>query len=137
MAVGFSPQLPLRQDSVDGFYKLNKTLGDVARQNIKTIVLTAPGERIMHPEFGVGARNYLFNTSVGVFQALNAKIVEQVGRYLPFVEIVNVSLADVNADNTMLLGRNKNAQYMGIQIMYYISNLNLSDTLKIVVSEKR
>ena len=26
MAVGYSPKLPLTQDSVDGYYKLNKTL---------------------------------------------------------------------------------------------------------------
>jgi len=133
MAVGFSPQLPLQPDSVDGFYKLNKTLGDVAKQNMKTIVLTAPGERIMHPDFGVGARNYLFDTSANAYQSLNAKIIEQVRRYLPFVEIINVSLADVNADEIDVYN-NKDTQYMGLQIVYYISNLNLSDTLKIVVS---
>ena len=51
---GISPQLPLVYSHTDGPYQLNKTLKDVVRQNLKMLILTAPGERIMVPEFGVG-----------------------------------------------------------------------------------
>ena len=60
MGVGYSPKLPLQYDSIDGYYKLNKTLHEVMKQNIKMVVLTSPGERMMQPDFGVGLRNYLF-----------------------------------------------------------------------------
>jgi len=64
---GISVKLPLSRDPESG-YKLNKTLKQVARQNLKMLVLTAPGERIMIPEFGVGLRNYLFeNITTEVF----------------------------------------------------------------------
>ena len=69
---GISIKLPLSLDPDDG-YKLNKTLKEVARQNLKMLVLTAPGERIMIPEFGVGIRNYLFeNMSSDVFSMIRS-----------------------------------------------------------------
>ena len=74
MAIGYSLKLPLLHDSVDGYYKLNKTLSEVVRQNIKMIVLTTPGERMMNPDFGVGARNYLFETTAESFHNFKTKL---------------------------------------------------------------
>jgi len=133
MAVGFSPKLPLQPDSVDGFYKLNKTLGEVVKQNLKMIILTTPGERMMHPEFGVGARNFLFETTDSTLQGLTAKINEQVRKYLPFIDIVDIGLTDENLEKTDNFNY-KSTHYMRLQLVYYIPNLNLSDTLRIVVS---
>ena len=56
---GIAPKLPLQLDEVDG-YRLTKTIKETVQQNLKMIVLTSPGERIMNPDFGVGLRNYLF-----------------------------------------------------------------------------
>jgi|10_taG_2_1085330.scaffolds.fasta_scaffold00404_9 phage baseplate assembly protein W len=132
MAVGFSPKLPLQPDPVDGFYKLNKTLAEVAKQNLKMVVLTAPGERIIHPEFGVGARNYLFETEVGTQQNLSAKIVEQARRFVPYIEILNINRSDANL-NTTETHNYKSTQYMTLQIEYHISNLNFNDTLELTI----
>ena len=49
MTTGFSPKIPLQYDPSDGYYKMNKSFAEVVKQNIKMIVLTAPGERIMDP----------------------------------------------------------------------------------------
>ena len=59
---GISPKLPLTRDKQDG-YALNKTELDSIKQNVKMVVLTSPGERVMDPSFGVGIRKYLFETS--------------------------------------------------------------------------
>jgi hypothetical protein len=32
------------------------------KQSLKLLLLTAPGERVMHPEFGCGIRSMVFNT---------------------------------------------------------------------------
>jgi len=133
MAVGFSPKLPLQPDSIDGFYKLNKTLAEVAKQNLKMVVLTAPGERIFHPDFGAGARNYLFETEVGAQQNLSAKIVEQARRFVPYIEIININRNDANLNMTQTHNY-KSTQYITLQIEYHISNLNLNDTLEITIS---
>ena len=64
---GISPKLPLRRDSVDG-YDLIKNYVDMVRQNLKNLVLTNPGERMMDPSFGIGLRTYLFeNNGPGLY----------------------------------------------------------------------
>ena len=57
---GISVKLPLTYNSFDGPYTLNKKTKEAVRQNFKNLVLTAPGERVMDPQFGVGMRNFLF-----------------------------------------------------------------------------
>ena len=49
---GFAPKLPLTQDSGDGF-TLIKDFETMIRQNLKMLILTIPGERVMDPEYGV------------------------------------------------------------------------------------
>ena len=56
---GFSPKLPLSLDPRDGFL-LTKSLPEVVAQNLRMLILTSPGERVMIPAFGVGLYNYLF-----------------------------------------------------------------------------
>ena len=132
MAVGYSPSLPLQPDPTDGFYKLTKTLGEVTQQNLKMLILTTPGERIMHPDFGVGARNYLFEHEESVYQSLNVEIVAQVRKYIPYIEIIDISTYNINLDEV----HQSTNQIMGLQVIYYIPNLGLNDTLKIVISNK-
>ena len=93
MAEGISVALPLRIDSVDGAYGLNKEIESFAKQNIKTVVLTSPGERVMEPEFGVGVRRLLFeqNTS-GLVGAIRGRIEAQVKRYVPYVTLREVKV---------------------------------------------
>ena len=127
MGVGYSPKLPLLYDGTDGYYKLNKTIGEVARQNIKMVVLTCPGERMMDPEFGVGARNYLFNTEMVVHTSLRGKIMEQVKKYVPFVRIVDISLFDLQDEP----GESAPTNSLGLQISYTIPSVGFDDTLAI------
>ena len=51
---GLSVALPLSVSDVFGPYDLNTTFQDLAQQNLKMLILTIPGERIMYPDFGVG-----------------------------------------------------------------------------------
>jgi hypothetical protein len=57
MAEGLSVALPLRIDPIDGAYGLNRTLTQVAAQNLRMVILTSPGERIMFPDFSWGKNN--------------------------------------------------------------------------------
>ena len=52
-------RLPLTLDSTDGFGMI-KTIRDMIKQNLKMLVLTNPGERVMEPDFGVGISQFLF-----------------------------------------------------------------------------
>ena len=90
---GFSPKLPLKYDDTDGPYLSLKTVKDMGRQNLKMIVLTNPGERIMDPTFGVGINRYLFNQE-GFFDAgiIEQNILSQVEKYIPYVNITDIQI---------------------------------------------
>ena len=90
---GYSPKLPLMLDPIDG-YRLNRTLMEVVKQNIKMLVLTSPGERVMRPDFGVGIYNYLFELNTQATRAsIDSKVRDQVSLYMPFVKIRSIEFS--------------------------------------------
>ena len=56
---GLAARLPLLISESEGPYDLLQTIKQVAAQNLKMVIFTAPGERIMDINFGVGIRRYL------------------------------------------------------------------------------
>jgi len=76
-------KLPLTFDSIDGFTTI-KSIKLLVKQNLKMLILTIPGERVMHPHFGVGMKKFLFeNYSESVYAEIDTKIREQVNTYCP------------------------------------------------------
>ena len=126
---GLSPKLPLSTDNIDG-YTLIKSYNELVTQNLKNLVLTAPGERIMDPTFGVGIRNYLFeqNTSE-THQEIATRIANQVSKYMPFLEVEAVFLSPREEVPDSELNS------IEIQIKYFVKPLNMTDILNITVDQ--
>ena len=102
MAEGLSIALPLSLDEKDGPYKNNMTLDEVAQQNIKMIILTSPGERVMEPDFGVGIRNFLFEQDTPfLVNDIQTRINTQVEKYAPFIKIRELNI-NIDSDNGFL-----------------------------------
>jgi phage baseplate assembly protein W len=128
VAYGLSPKLPLLKDPADG-YALNKTYREMVAQNLKMVVLTAPGERMMEPNFGVGLRNYLFkNNTQQTYHEIESKIREQVSFYLPFVTIIEVKIEDYLKE----IGITSNG--VKISLQYNINPISVIDSLEIKAS---
>ena len=89
---GIAPRLPMHRDSESGI-ALTQTIKENTRQNLKMLLLTSPGERIMHANYGVGLRRMLFNPEFDVVRELNSKIKSQVASYLPYVSIVQIKIS--------------------------------------------
>jgi len=124
---GLSPKLPLVLDTTNGF-ALNTTYVDVVKQNFMGLILTLPGERIMDPDFGVGIRKYLFEIDdAGVRDEIRTKIIQQAAKYLPFVEVVEVTFSsqaqDISIDPNLLF----------VSITYIITPLEFVDKLDISI----
>ena len=120
MANGLSAALPLIVDETDGPYRLNKTINELARQNLKMIILTNPGERVMDPLFGVGLQRYLFeNQSRTLTSSILGRISAQVEKYLPYISLENVSATVVGSSQTQLW----------VQVEYNVSGDPLLQTL--------
>ena len=111
----FGVSLPIRRSTSDGFEMITR-FKHLVKQNLKMILLTAPGERIMEPDFGVGLRNYLF-------QNYNQKIKEQVLKYLPVILIENISYSQSPT----------NPNRLNISLKFTIPNIGASDLLQVTI----
>tara|TARA_R110002110_G_scaffold51387_2_gene150927 strand:+ start:1366 stop:1770 length:405 start_codon:yes stop_codon:yes gene_type:complete len=127
---GLSVALPLTIDPTFGPYSLNTTFEDLAKQNLKMLLLTNKGERIMHPNFGVGLRSYLFEQNSPVtFGVLDELIRSQVSQYLPYIGINSINFA--TSESVADLDPN----FMGITISFTILPLQVSTFLQINANE--
>ena len=121
---GISPRLPLVYDSTDGPYQLNKNIKDALRQNLKMLLLTMPGERIMIPGFGVGLYGFLFE-GIGddTFSRIAERVQEQVDYYIPSINLEQIDFVTSDEDRT--LGLNE----VQVSIKYNILPYNEKDQL--------
>ena len=117
-------KFPLVENDVSGFERVD--IAGSAKQKLKNIVLTNPGERVMLPNFGVGLKRYLFSnnangTPVESGQVdLKQNIIRQISQYAPEIAVVSVDIVT-----------NEQDYVMKVSIKYNVRNV-FSDTLEIV-----
>tara|TARA_R100000152_G_C6559333_1_gene30767 strand:- start:81 stop:485 length:405 start_codon:yes stop_codon:yes gene_type:complete len=126
---GISPRIPLVYGKTDGPYQLNKTVGQTIKQNLKMLILTMPGERIMVPEFGVGLYGFLFEQiNEDTFSDITEKIVEQINFYMPSVKLEEITFNTSDEDRALAYNE------LQISIKYNILPFNASDELIITTT---
>jgi phage baseplate assembly protein W len=92
MNISIGPKLPLNVDKKNGFISIDN-YADEAKQNLKILILTNPGERIFDSNFGVGLRNFLFeNPDSDVEEIITNRIRAQISAYLPYILINDVKV---------------------------------------------
>jgi phage baseplate assembly protein W len=126
MANGISVALPLIYSKQDGPFRLNKTIEETIKQNFKNLILTIKGERLMDPNFGVGIYSYLFeNYTQTTTQILRAETVDQIRKYMPFISIKDLTIAESKTDINQFY----------VYIKYQVTSLNVLDELSFVISK--
>ena len=116
-------KLPIRRSAADG-YQMIGYFQTLIRQNLKMLILTAPGERIMEPEYGVGIRNYLFeNFNNMTYNTINTKIREQAEKFMPVIDIIEINFADSDPDRN----------FLAIKIFFSIPDIGIKDLLEFTI----
>ena len=98
-AVGIT--LPIQRGN-DGYFAQSFRTFDQVRSNLKNLLLTKKGERILHPEFGSGLHDLLFQPATEKFEEdLETTINEAVAKWLPYVivEDINIDISKEQTDN--------------------------------------
>ena len=98
-AVGIT--LPIQRGN-DGYFAQSFRTFDQVRSNLKNLLLTKKGERILQPEFGSGLHDLLFNPATEKFEEdLETTINDSVAKWLPYiiVEDINVDISKEQSDN--------------------------------------
>ena len=98
-AVGIT--LPIQRGS-DGYFAQSFKTFDQIRSNLKNLLLTKKGERILQPEFGSGLHDLLFQPATEKFEEdLENTINDAVAKWLPYVivEDINIDISKEQTDN--------------------------------------
>ena len=132
MSEGLGVKLPLFVSPVDGAYALSKDIEQLAQQNLKMIILTSPGERVMIPDFGVGIRDFIFEQNTpGIQEAIRREIQEQVAKYAPYIKIENLTVSSPEA-----IGNSPNEvdqNRINIYIRFRIPGANIVSNLSLPI----
>jgi len=124
------PQIPLQRDEVFGQFSLITTYREEIKQNFKNLLLTAPGEKMMNPDFGVGLRNFLFDPRQATIINIRQKIQEQVTKYMPFIVNLKVNFDRNKPEDTL-----PDSNILSLTIIYDVPSLNISSELLAIKEE--
>ena len=115
--------LPLTKNDTDGFTML-KRIAATAKQNLKMLLLTIPGERVMDSDYGVGMKKYLFhNFTQETYSEIDSKIREQIAIYMPAIQINEIRFSSAEQD----------ANKLAVSISYYLPGISVSDLLQFTI----
>ena len=124
--------LPFRKsDGNEGWFKSTKTTFEAVRNNVKSLLLTERGERMMQPSLGLNLKKYLFEPlNDDLKLTIENEIFETFNFWLPFVNIVDLVI-DTSGDVSDI-GRNK----IDISLKFNIKqNQNYFDTVDVTIGE--
>ena len=126
---GLVARLPLSISVSEGPYDLLQNIKEMAAQNLKMVIFTSPGERIMDLGFGVGIKRFLFRQNTReTHDILRSRIREQITRYLPYIKILELQI------DSPLTNPNMPDNFMKLRLAYKIRPHNLRDVLELSIS---
>ena len=117
-----------------GFFQGNTDTLSAVRENIKILLLTLKGERVMHAEMGTNIpvlQGQLFEpiSRDETFENIRLEIETAIQSYLPYIRVLNIKM--ITQDEEPTLGNNK----IRISMTYAISDQSaLSDTINLTLN---
>lgn len=122
--MAFGPKVKLTRNASTGFAMV-ETIEELIRQNLTTLILTSPGERVMTPNYGVGLNQFLFENMAGnVYSNIENAIRDQADQYLPGVSIDIVRFFK-NEDNNSI----------NLQVSYSVPNLGINSSVTLAQNQ--
>lgn len=102
-ALGLS--LPIT-NSNGGYFSQNFTTVEQAKSNIKNLLMTRKGERVMHPNFGSGLHEVLFEQldDIEFEERILTEIESAIQTWIPYVTLgeVEVDMSNSNRDRNIV-----------------------------------
>lgn len=112
-----------------GIFPVNYTTLSQAKDNLKNLILTKKGERVMNPEFGCDVWRVLFEQLVEeqIEVQIENTILDAVSKWLPYLNIDEIIFDYDNTD----IDNNK----INLEVKFsLVSNPNLSESVNITIN---
>jgi phage baseplate assembly protein W len=122
-------KFPMNGKNGRTFFNTSKTTEEQAVTNYINLLLTKPGERIMHPTYGIGIQLYLFEPNTErIRQNIEFAISSQADYWLPYITNHKIEVRE-RAD---LPGLNADPeQAIHIVITFSVGNSNANQTITV------
>ena len=118
-----------KRSSVGGIFAVNYTTLTQAKDNLKNLILTRKGERIMNPTFGCDIYKVLFEQMDGglIESKIESTILDAVSNWLPYLNIDEIIFDYDNND----IDNNR----INLELKFsLVSNPNLGESVTINVN---
>ena len=114
VSVGLDLPLGIQPGTSDGMFATTKTTVDAIKNDIRLLLMTQKGERLMQPNLGVNIRQFLFEQiTEDITIQIENDIVDTFETWLPFVELREININKEDQDRNRL----------GIDIKFNIRNV--------------
>ncbi len=126
--IGLDLPIQLAVSGSDGYFSSTSTTIEAVKNNIKNLLKTTKGERLMQPTLGLNLKKYLFEQFTNDLKdTITNDILETFKFWLPFVNVTNI---EINMDDSSM--RNK----MNININFNIvKDPNTLESVTIEIGE--
>ena len=96
--------------SPEGFFYKTKTILEQAKSNMRNLLLTSKGDRVMQPEFGSTLTDIIFDQGTDIPNRVDESIREATSSWLPYININDIvviqgdsNIVDVSIDFSVSL----------------------------------
>ena len=119
-----------KSNGIEGWFASTDTTIKAVKNNIKMLLNTNKGERLMQPNLGINLRKFLFEQYDDESKiAIQNEILDIFKTWLPFVEIRELN---ISMDETDAIGKNK----MSISITFnIIRDPNTLESIQVEIGE--
>ena len=115
---------------VEGWFKSTETTIEAVKNNIKMLLMTNKGERLMQPNLGLNLRKYMFEQFTDELRiTIENEIVDTFNFWLPFVQVRDLVI-DMEATDS--IGKNK----LNISVLFnIIKDPNTLESVDVTIGE--
>lgn len=128
MAKGIGIRSPLRRSPTEGFFEQTHTSIEVAQSNLRNLLMTKKGERLMDKNFGLNPADRLFENRFDK-DVYKDNVYSQTSKYLPYLVVDKISIQDFDDDNSLP------ANSVRIKLWFHLKDFeDIEDFLEIIFS---
>ena len=110
--------LPFTRDNKTGWFDQSFTTLDAAKSNLRNLLLTMKGERLMQPNFGTDLMKLVFEQDDGTLvDRIRETIIDAVEFWLPYLNLNTIEVNDTVETDDMNFNR------FNIKLVFSIKNV--------------
>ena len=116
-----------------GFFESNTNMIAAVKEDIKVLLMTSKGERVINSEIGTSiptlAGQLFENINIEEMQmAIESEIIAAIDTFMPFVGVQSVVVQDSTTDNTLTENQ------IRVSMSYILKNFNVEDLISLTIS---